>query len=191
VLVWDLAGAGGPAAKATLTDAEATSLWNDLGSGDAEKAHAAIWSLTAAPVDAVKMLQRRVKAARAQSLEGAPRLIAELDSDDFEVRQAAAAALKRLGRWATPLLRKALASKPSQNTRLHLKRLIAAAESGRYSAEELRQARAVEVLERTATADARKLLAGLARGDAEEPLTREAAAALRRLEARQATASPR
>jgi hypothetical protein len=41
--------------------------------------------------------------------------------------------------------------------------------------------RAVEVLERIATPRARKLLAALASGDAAEPQTQEAAAALKRL----------
>ena len=49
------------------------------------------------------------------------------------------------------------------------------------AAEEMQALRAVEVLEMIGTAEARKVLEGLARGAAECDLTREAKAALERL----------
>ena len=54
------------------------------------------------------------------------------------------------------------------------------------SATVLRQVRAVEALERIRTAAARTLLEALSRGDAGARLTREASAALRRLQGRSA-----
>jgi WD40 repeat protein len=179
VQLWRLDEApGGP--KRALTAAEASTLWADLGGEDAEKAHAAVCALAAAPADAVKELGRRLRPARLAVPEGLPKLIADLDNDDFQARRVATEALRRLGREAAPSLRKALAGKPGAEGRRRLRQLLAALEDERFSAEELRQARAVQALEWAGTAAARKLLEALAGGDAEAPLTRAARAALRR-----------
>jgi hypothetical protein len=63
-------------------------------------------------------------------------------------------------------------------------------QQGQPSGEQLRQVRAIEVLERIGTPEARALLESLTRGAAGARLTREAQAAVRRLSAR-ANVEPR
>jgi hypothetical protein len=89
--------------------------------------------------------------------------------------------LKKLGRLAVPALKKALAGKPPLDVARRLEDLIAGAAGLAATPEELRAGRAVEVLERIRTPEARDVLKGLA-GGAEGALTTQAArAALGRL----------
>jgi hypothetical protein len=52
------------------------------------------------------------------------RLIAQLDDDTFQVREAATAALKRLGAAAEPALRRALAQSPSPEVRFRARTIL-------------------------------------------------------------------
>ena len=113
-------------------------------------------------------------------------LIRDLDSDDFETREKATRELALFGDVAAPALREA-AKSSSPETRRRANELLAPLESWRYpltKGEALRSVRAIEVLEHSGTAEARQLLKALASGAAEHHLTREAAAALRRLNRR-------
>jgi len=88
--------------------------------------------------------------------------------------------LEALGPLAEASLRKALAGQPSLETRRHLETLLDRFDPAR-SAEGLRMLRALEVLERVGTTEARRVLEAWAGGAAEATLTREAKAALDRL----------
>jgi hypothetical protein len=68
--------------------------------------------------------------------------------------------------------------------RRRVERLLEQHERGRLAPETLRAVRAVGVLERIATAEARKVLEALAGGAAEARVTAEARAALERLRER-------
>jgi hypothetical protein len=85
-----------------------------------------------------------------------------------------------LGEQAAPALEKALASRPSLEARRRLRLLLRALE-GTPSAEQLRQARAVQALEQAGTLDARTVLRRWAGGAPSARLTQDARAALRRL----------
>jgi hypothetical protein len=108
-------------------------------------------------------------------------LIADLESDQFAVRQKAAQELKKLDLSAVPALRAKLKDKPGLEVSKRIDSLLQRAE--------LRIPRAVQVLEIIGDADARKLLQKLAQGSPEARLTQEAKAALERLSKRPA-ASP-
>ena len=79
---------------------------------------------------------------------------------------------------AEPLLRRAL-KEPDLETRLRVQNILSKLRSP--SGRALQALRAVEVLERIATPDARRLLARLARGEPQARLTREATASSQRL----------
>jgi hypothetical protein len=111
-------------------------------------------------------------------------LIAALDDDDFEKRQAARKDLQQLELLAEPELRRALDGKPSAQTKLVVEALLDDVWTAR-SAEERRQMRAVWVLEQIGTADARKTLERLANGAAAARQTRDAKSALQRLKAKE------
>jgi hypothetical protein len=165
-----------------LSPAEMERYWVALAGADPEEAADAIGYLASAPAAnqrTVPFLRKAVKAALPPDAERLRRLIADLDSDRFDVREKAQGELERIGEDAVPALRKALDSKPSAEARRRMKSIL---ERPRTPSPETVQAiRAVEVLEKIGTPDARQLLESLAEGAPEAGLTREARAALERL----------
>lgn len=177
VLLWDLAGrrpsAGQPAA------ADLPRLWADL-AGDAVKARQAMGKLIGDPGQAVPFLKKQLQPAPPVPPQ-IKQLIANLDGERFEVREKAAKDLEELGDSAGPALREVLESKPSLEVRRRVERLLARLDERELSAERLQALRAVEVLERAGTAEARQVLAALAAGAPGAWLTRQAKASLMRL----------
>ena len=165
---------------------ELEALWNALEKEDAGKAHAAIDKLAAAPEEMVPFFQKRMRPAPAADAQHIARLIADLDSNRFAVREKARLGLENLGEAAEPALRKALASKPALSVHRQLEALLALLEKGPPPPDQLRTLRAITALERAATPQARRLLKELAGGAAEARLTRESRAALVRRAAHRA-----
>jgi hypothetical protein len=99
------------------------------------------------------------------------------------VREKATQELDALGETAVDACRKALQGNPSIESRRRLERLLSKQirETGRPSPERLRILRALEVLERAGTVEARQFLTNLAKGASGAWLTREATAALERV----------
>jgi RNA polymerase sigma factor (sigma-70 family) len=174
VLVWDLAPGQGPKRE------EIARLWDDL-ADDGPKGYAAVWSLAPGSGKAVVTYLKERLAPVSVDGPRVRRLIAELDSEDFEVRERAKKALGGFADEARPLFREALAGKPSAEVRKALEELLSRDLYVLRSGELLRGVRAVEVLERLGTPEARQVLEALAKGAAEARLTREARAAVKRL----------
>jgi hypothetical protein len=181
VLLWDLTGRQTPGVKPPPVDVE--KCWADLASNDAGRAHAAVWGLATDPRKAVPFLRRTLRPAAALDQAGRGRLrrwVTELDSDVFATRQQAYSEIEKLGESAEPALREALKSGPNPEARRRIENLLEAF-SGLTSSR-LRTARAVMALERMATPDSRHLLEDIAKGAPESLASREAAAAVRRLD---------
>jgi hypothetical protein len=178
VLVLDLGRLpGAPRPKVIdLTAGQTEALWSDLGEADAAKAFAAIKKLTAAPGQAVPLLGKRLRPA-----EPVGRWLPLLNDERFRVRQEATQELEKLGGAAVPALKKLLTEESSLEARRRVEQLLAKLQTLTLSAEPLRLVRAVEVLERLGTPEARELLTTLGRGADGALLTREAQAALTRL----------
>src|SRR5262249_62094901 len=85
------------------------------------------------------------------------------------------------GERPAPRLRRALAANPSPESRRRLEALLAGLDPA-SAAEQRRRLRGVRLLEEMGGPGARALLRSLSRGDPRFRLTREAAAALRRLD---------
>jgi hypothetical protein len=170
-------------AAGTLSSRELESLWADLAGDDARRAYGAICDLAASPRQAVPFLRERWRPAAKLDLRRVARLLADLDADEFRVREKAHAELAKLGESAEPALRQALKGKPSLEVRRRVERLLKRLEPWRViqGGEALRWLRAIQVLERIATAEAQQLLRLLARKAATDGLRREAAASLQRL----------
>src|SRR5262249_28058000 len=115
------------------------------------------------------------------------RLIQDLDSDRFAVRQKATGELERLGERAAPALLETLKGLPALEVRRRIERILIKIEEGDLPADELRALRAVEVLEHAATREAEPVLRELAGGAEGALLTQEAKAALARRARRGAT----
>jgi RNA polymerase sigma factor (sigma-70 family) len=183
LLVWDVAAVRSKDRPAALDAANIRQAWDDL-AADAHKAFAARWTLAAAPEQAVSLLRERLKPAQAADQERLRRLLADLDSEQFAVREKARRELAELGELAEPALRLTLADKPSLEVRRQIQALLDNLRAPVTRPETLRSLRAVAVLEDIGTPEARRVLEQLARGTAEARLTREAKASLRRLDLR-------
>jgi WD40 repeat protein len=182
-LVWDLVPRA-RGAPADLKRERLEGLWADLAGGDSARAYRALWALALSPDRAVPLLAERLRPAGAADVRRIRRLCTDLDSDEFAVRSRAQKELEKLGAEAVPTLREVLAGGPSFEVRKRLESLLVHASAGNLTAEELRQVRALAVLERAGTPEARKVLAALAGGRADARLTREAKASLERLAGR-------
>ncbi len=181
LLVWDV----GPR-EAAIKKPEADNLtkaWADLG-GEAPRALQARWTLTAAPEETLALMKDRLRPVPEVDPQRLRRLLADLDSDEFAVRDKARVALEELGDLAEPALREALAGHPTLELRQRAKPLLERLQGPVTRPEVLRGLRAVAVLEGIGTPPARRLLEELAAGAAGARLTREAKASLRRLDLR-------
>jgi hypothetical protein len=185
-LLWDttLAGAAKPR-KEPLTGAAADGLWTTLGGDDAPAAFAALADLAAAPDRAVALVRRELKPVPAAPTDDQlDRTFADLDSERFATREKASRRLEDFGELAVPGVRKRLAEAESAEVRRRAQAFLDRFDPPKPSPDRLRQLRAVELLEGIATPAARDVLSELAKGAAEAPLSREAAAALERLRRR-------
>ncbi len=165
------------------TAKEAESAWADLASADPVAERRAAWTLAHAPREALPLLDKALlsQAPPAVDAKKLTRLIADLDDDDFDVREAASKALETMGRAAEPELRRALKGKPSAEARRRLEALLPRPDGGRFTAEHRRLLRAVEVLEDMGTPEAERLLKRVAKESPEADLSLAAEAALKRL----------
>src|SRR5262249_53327528 len=128
----------------------------------------------------------RRKILPAQPDERIAKWIADLDDDKFAVREKAHQALAAQGKAALPALRQGLEAKPSPEQRRRLEALVkrADAQPARIeplSAQELREERAIIVLEMLRTAEARQALQALVGGAPGARRTTAAQDALKRL----------
>ena len=187
-VIWDLTGrrVAGLEETAKLAEKDIAALWDRLLADDAGVAWRASWELVAGGDSVVAVLKQKVTPAAKASADRIAKLIANLDDDDFAVREAASLELGRVGTTAAPALRKGLAQKPPLEVVMRIELLLENMGLGPVpSGERLRHLRAVEVLEQIGTQQARTVLETLAGGNIEDALTREAGAALKRLTARE------
>ncbi len=178
VLLWDAAKlprASRPK-SVKLTAMELKACWMNLINPDAGSAFGSMKKLMAAPREAVELIEKRLPPVAVVEAKRMAKLLGELDGDDFSTREKASNELTKLGGSAEPALRKALAGGLPLEVRRRIERLLKDIEG-----QHLRIMRAIEVLERLGTHEARRLLERLAGGAAEARLTREARAALGRL----------
>jgi RNA polymerase sigma factor (sigma-70 family) len=184
-LVWDVTGLRRTAqvADQVRSSPSPQELWSALADPDAAVSYRAMCRLMAAPADALALLRSHLKPVEGMDEKSIEQLIADLDSDVFAVREKATRELRKLGELAEPVMRKALAKPLSPEMRRRLQELLdeVGQQQWRPSPEVLRQLRAIEVLERLSTSEARRLLETLAGGAAGARQTREACAALQRL----------
>jgi hypothetical protein len=184
VLIWDVdrldSAEKSGVKRPSASDLE--SLWADLAGEDAAKAYQAVHMLESAPAPAVMFLEKNLWAAVSPEERLVTQLIADLDSDRFAVRQKAVDQLANLGELAEAALKKELQDKLSQEKRRRIESLLEGFQQG-PTGMQLRNIRAVEVLEHIGTAEARDLLRKLTAGSPAGKLTQEAKSSLKRLEA--------
>jgi RNA polymerase sigma factor (sigma-70 family) len=157
-------------------------LWAAL-AAEPPRAYRALWQMSETE-GAAAFLRRKVLPAPAD--ERLPQWVAELDNDEFAVRDRAHQKLAERGTAALPALRRSLAANPSAEQRRRLEDLVRLAEARPtriepLSEQELREDRAILVLEVLGTAEARRALHSLAGGAPGALRTTAAQDALKRL----------
>jgi hypothetical protein len=189
IVVWNLSGYPDRARLQSekLSPAELTATWEQLVSrkDDAEMIYRALATLSTAPAQSVPFIETRVRSVAHSgpiSEKLIARLVRDLDSEAFSTREAASKALRELGRPAQAQLRQALDNSTAVEARRRLTTILA--DLDQLSPEEVQGLRAVEVLERIATAEALRVLEGLAKGQPDAKLTKEAEEAVKRLKRR-------
>jgi WD40 repeat protein len=185
ILVWDLSRVR-PAKGDEVVDSSAKGLdklWADLANSDAAIGYAAIRKLATVPQHSVALLRARLKPPPALPAGKIEQLVKDLDSEQFDVRERASAALEKLGELAQPALARVAAGSSSLDLVRRAERLLAKLD-GPLTPEQLRLVRAITVLERAGTADAKRLLEKWSRGPAGARLTEESLSALSRWRSR-------
>jgi hypothetical protein len=185
VLIWDVfqTADAGTIRTAGLMPAELDLLWYDLTQASSRQAHRALCKLAAAPAAAVALLRKRLPPVAPPDPRHLNSLIADLDHERYAKRSKATAELEALGELAEPALRQVLRDKPSLEVRRRVEKLLdrLVSEQAPYRLQTLR---ALELLEHLATPEARQVLKEIAGGADGALGTREAKAALKRLERR-------
>jgi hypothetical protein len=184
-LTWDVTSPAlhGRVRAKDLAGKDLEALWADLRGDDAAQAYRAICTLAANPGPGVPFLAGRLRPAPAAGPR-VRRLIGDLDSDRFPVREQAAKELRDLGLAAEPAVRAALRGRPSVEVRRRLEQLLEG-----LGGERLQTLRALEALELIGLPNARAVLEALAQGAPKAWSTQEAKACLVRL-ARRPAARP-
>ncbi|HZY84573.1 MAG TPA: sigma-70 family RNA polymerase sigma factor [Gemmataceae bacterium] len=162
-LLWDATGGTRP--DVPLSAERLRALWADLEAADARQAHRALWQLARAPKQALPFLTERLRPLAAQEAAGpvsVERLLADLDSDSFAVREKAEAELTKWGPSVERALRKALEGQPSPEVRRRVESVLA--KIAVWSGERLRALRALEAIESMNTPEAGRLLSSLTDG---------------------------
>lgn len=165
----------------TFSARELDALGKNLAGADAAWAYTALLTLGAVPREPLWLLRNDLEPPAEASPQRIKRLIADLDAEQFDVRQRAGLELTKLGDWSVAPLRRALAEKPPLEMKRRIERLLQDLDPSLPNADRLLALHAVDLLERIGTADAWKILERLADGAAANPVTPEAKAALKRL----------
>jgi WD40 repeat protein len=183
LLVWDLSPAfkNDRSQPTVLNTEQITGGWTDLANSDPAVAYPAIWKLTDAGESALALLRQNLKPAVDADFARVRKLIKELDDDRFEVRESASRELEKLGAAIEPALRQAIESRPSPEVRRRLETLVQMPAAAIRSPELMRRLRAISILERIGSKNARQLLTTLGTGVPHAPETIAAKIALERL----------
>ena len=183
-LRWDLSGKGlGKGEAQSLTDSELEAFWKDLSSPEAAAAFRAHWTLVSAPVQAVPLLQDRLRPLLGVDAKRIAKLIEDLNDDEFKVRERATLDLENLGELAAPSLTKALKESPPLEARRRIERIQEKLKGPiDWALERTRIHRAIAALEFIASPAARLLLENLVKSAPEAELVQDAKESLERME---------
>jgi len=162
-----------------LAEGEFAKLWAALGGADAGQAFAALERLAGA-AESVSLVQAKLLKAGGVDEKRVQKLIAQLDDDQFAVREQATKELQELGDRAEKALRQAVEGRTTPELRQRLETLLDQLKMPATSADWLQLTRAIEVLEYAGTEAARQALAEIAAKSTRARLAQEAKASLLR-----------
>jgi WD40 repeat protein len=181
ILLWDVASLKRDMARPAAVAAEdAKAAWAELIGDDAAKAFQALRRLAGSPAQAMPLVREHIKPAVPADPKKLERLIADLDSEEFERRSTANTELERLGDLAVPALDKTVGGPINLEARRRIEAILAKQNTGTLTADQVRIVRAVELLERIGSPESRQVLQALAQGAPGALATRQAQGVLER-----------
>jgi WD40 repeat protein len=184
MLLWDVSSFLPRRETTDPSREEIDAQWTNLGFPEGGKAFQAFIALSRAGDKAVAFLKERLPPARAADTKQVRALVAKLDDDSPRAREEASRQLEDMGDSAEPALREALEGKLSLEAKRRVQELLERPDDSTADPRAVRRQRAVVVLEQIGSPAARAYLEELARGLPQARLTREAKAALARLDRR-------
>jgi hypothetical protein len=164
-----------------LNQGDLETRWNALYAADGAGAFTAITGLTHAPNATVPFLDRLLKIPEDVNADVIDRLIVDLDARRFPTRKKAQEDLEKIGAKAIPALKKALDRQASEEIKKRAQELLDKLQGATRTPPQLQAARAIEVLERIGTTEAKAVLERLSKGPAWSLEAIESRAALERL----------
>jgi WD40 repeat protein len=176
--------------KQDLGAKELDRLWSDLAGDDLAASYRAWQLLVAHPKQTVAFFEARVPRLLSLDEPRLAKLVADLDSDDFAVREKATEELMGGNELVEKALRKVLKEKTlGLEAKRGLEQIIDTMGNRPAGDERRRRQGALEALERIDTSESKRALHSFADGPAEAALTQEAKAAVERA-AKRAAARP-
>jgi hypothetical protein len=177
-LVWDVTL---PALAVKAVDKRLAEAWDRLAALDPGLGYVGMAALAAAPAEALPLLRAKLRPAPVPTEVDLDRLIGQLEADPFAEREKASAELEQFGANAVAGVKDRLSRVASEEVRKRLTRFLERYDGPDPSPYQVSCVRGVNVLEIIGTAEARQVLADLAKGAVDAPLTREARLSLDRL----------
>lgn len=183
ILLWDMPRIleQWKTAPPELTPDELNIHWKRLTSLKGTESAEAMDRLQMMPPQAIALFRQNLRPVPAVDRQRVAVLIADLENDRFEVRERATQELEKLAELAEPFLRKRLAEDLSLEARQRVEQVLEKRTGFVTAPDQVQTRRAVEVLERLATPEARDFLRELSTGAPEAWLTKDALASLKRL----------
>jgi WD40 repeat protein len=169
--------------KTQSTLASNEELWAALADADAAKAGKTVDELVRNPTVALRVLTA-VQPVQKPAAKRVATLIEELGDREYKVREAAEKQLLELRELVAAELHAVIGSSESAEQQERANTLIGKLTAAETNPERMRHLRAIEILERIGTAEAKKVLDRLATGAAESTITREAKRAAARIDQR-------
>jgi hypothetical protein len=157
-------------------------LWKEVTGEDTRQAHRALWTMISAPQATVAFLKKQLQPVTAVSPRQIAQLVANLDSDDFVMRERAMNELEKVSDLAEPMLRRVVEGRSSAEVQHRVARLLDQLQGTAHSRQRLAQIRGLEILGQIGTPEALGVIRALAAGAPEASLTKQAKADLERLE---------
>ena len=190
LLLWDVAGrlSLDDTTRTTLTIEQLKDLCTTLGNADARKAYDALCTLAASPTGVSTYVINRIRSRFRYERDQVEKWIAQLDDDQFAVRENATRKLEEFGDRAEPDMQLALTRSSSLEQRRRVQLLLILLHTSAPPPDRIFAFRTVELLERIGTAEAREGLQMIAK-ESPKLIRRNAEAALQRL-ARKTSPTP-
>jgi hypothetical protein len=180
--------ASGEPKNATEARKRLEQMWDRLGDLEPAEAQRTIAKLAAMPNVVVPFLREHLQPEKPVDGTAIARLVKDLDSPQYATRQSAAVSLERLGAPISAHLRKHLEEPLSLESRRRVERIHetisgSPEELPPLSFHQVRAVRAIQILERIDSAEARAILERMAQGPPQDRSTQEAIQGLARLQA--------